>query len=217
MSLALSEWQQPTPKEGIMVDYVWDLGFDFNAVQNADNTYNLAMGLADLSKSSLGNPLSLKVGDTISVKAFNLTDGATTEGYTVTNVQLNFTKADKGQPGSPYPFSNMAVIQGAGDNPSTGPFTFNVNPTVDATCGVIQLPPLGQPAGEAGSLIFQAQPEFPFWEVITSDMALANEGTFNLSISMVVQGPEEGEQPTVPRTFFSDPEMIVEAPPTPET
>ena len=204
-----------------MANFFWVLGFDFNAIQNTDNTYTLAMGLVEVLSVNpnspvlieTGNPLNLRVDDTVRVHVFNITTGATTEGYTVTSVELNFTKADVGQVGSPYPFTPTA-IECSGGNPAVP--TFTVDPLVDAVCGVIQIPSLGPSASESGSFIFQAQPEWPRWEVIISAMTLSVIGSFNLSISMVVQGPDAGGEPTVPRTFSSDPEMIVEAPPPPE-
>jgi hypothetical protein len=190
-------------------NFVWEIGFDFdaNADPNNDNLPFLGNDLVrvvDGVSVAMGDPLNLHVGDQISFYVFNATAEASTQNYSIESGLFTFFEADGAS--TPYPFSQQAAIVADGPGPIT------LSPNIGSSSATIQIPSLGQAATTAPSFAFQS--DLPRWEVISTCLPLAVPGSFEFTFSLTVQGPN-GTTGTVTKPFRVDPEMIVEAPPTP--
>lgn len=164
--------------------FVWDLGFDFNAIQASDTQSYLQSGLVRLSDGQLALQ-SLTIGELIRFNVYNVTSGATLSDYSISGAEITFTNALKGNESNPCPFDSSAqVVTGGG-------------------FGRITIGPLGLTTSKGQSTIFG--PNLPLWSnLVGVDLPVKNKGKFLMTIALIVQGASG-----LPRTFVVDPEMIV--------
>jgi hypothetical protein len=173
-----------------MATYVWDLGFDFNAVKNpSTNQFFLQHGFVLMLPNNAENesvsvpatPVNLSVGDTIGFNVFNVTNEPTGT-FTVTEGKITFQNAVNDQDDT-SPFSTTSL-----DIPQSG--TTATGPSVTFSGIQSNQVPVSNPA------------TFPVFTGPTNQ-TVANTGRFLMHASLTVLGPN-GKQ-----TFIVDPEMVV--------
>jgi len=194
-----------------MATYIWDLGFDFNASPDPQNSNlpdlqnNMALMAGDVG-IDVGNPQDLFLNDTISFNAFNLTSGASTQGYSIMSCTFIFNQGATNNPSNtPYPFDQSVAIFAGGDNSAALPVTA----AIGQNSATIPIPELGQTTYESPSFIFTSSPEFPRWVIIPTHLPLATTGKFSFTILLTVQGPPDSSGNTTTMVFRVDPEMVV--------
>jgi hypothetical protein len=184
--------------------YYWDLGFDFNAVQDPpggpsylENGFVLGKQMTvtvagpGVSKSSApATPVDLATGDTIVFNLFNTTtlqSGQQGSDFSINSGTISFSGAEVGQTiQSPFNASGSTTPQA----------TFNMNtsaPLLQGQSVVFD----GIQAPDAAT-----QPTFPFWTV-AGPLTVVNNGRFLMQVVVNITGPNG------PRSFVVDPEMVV--------
>lgn len=185
--------------------YFWDLGFDFNAVQNPPGTCYLQNGFVLIQQGTNnqpndvpGTPVDLNPGDSINFNAFNVTNPLLTGTYSIQSGSITFTSAvtnqtavspfnnPNGTPMTPIPFTALSGPTG------TGP---------SVICSGIQAPEAQAPDPAT----------FPVYAGPTG-LTVQNDGRFLMTITLTVQGPTNNAGGTTTLTFVVDPEMIVGGP-----
>lgn len=164
--------------------FVWDLGFDFAAIQGSNTESYLPSGFVTLSG---GKPAAPRIprNELIRFNVYNLSSGATLEGYSISGIDITFTNALKGQEGNPCPFDNLTpVVYGDG-------------------FARIKRDSLGRAQGWGTSSMFGHN--LPLWDgILGVDLPVKKDGKFLMTVALIVQGAN-----VLPRTFVVDPEMII--------
>lgn len=172
-----------------MATYVWDLGFDINAVVNSDNKSFLQNGFvlmlplnaANQSVSVPGTPVNLSVGDSIGFNVFNVTNQPT--GTFTVDGSISFQNAVNGQANtSPFNATSLQI-------PPSG--TIATGPSV--TFSGIQ----------ANQVPVESPATFPVYPG-PANQTVVNTGRFLMHASLTITGPD-GTQ----KIFAHDPEMVV--------
>lgn len=170
-----------------MSHYVWDLGFDFNAVVGEGGHSFLQNGFVSLqgTYNEPTNPIGIQLGDVIGFNAFNVTPGAETSSYSIKIGSIHFSNAVVNQEAL-SPFKNEDL------SPRT----------------VIPIGPLGT-SSTSPSVIFSAATDtrFPFFHLV-GPLTVATNGKFLMRVQLEVSGPD-GSGGTRTQTFVVDPEMVV--------
>jgi hypothetical protein len=164
--------------------YLWDLGFDWNAAQNTDGTFELNQGLVIFPPNAPATPDAIPQNSPLGFNLFNTTSGSMAGGsFSIDHLWITFSANLDGQ--------TTSCLFTSG-NISTSSLTV-------------------EPPGP--STIFGLGP-FPCWNFAAQ--STANAGSYRFTVFLTVNGPD-GSGGTTEKIFRVDPEMIVEAPPTPET
>jgi hypothetical protein len=189
-----------TEKEEAMLmsrAFVWELGFDFNAVVQATtlqgDIFFLQNGfmMVDADHGAGGvpaTPVGLDVGDSVQFHAFNVTKNP--EGtFTIYDGRISFRKAVTNQTiGSPFALSQLPFGE---PEPAS-------SDQVSVTFGGIQA---NQPQ------VPEPLPTFPMYAG-PSDVIAVEEGRFLMTVILKVRQTVE-DQDSVEKTFRVDPEMII--------
>jgi hypothetical protein len=162
-----------------MTAYVFDIGFDWNGstCQETGKPY-LDCGFVPYATQT-GPERGLQVGDTIGFNGFNKTSGATlatANSYQITGGTISFQAENTTQAiQSPFEIT-----------------TFDISN-------------LGQATRTGPSQFFGMNTQFPCWWPVLAPQSIVNNGSFQFSVSLTVQGPDGST-----KTFLCpDPEMIV--------
>ena len=182
--------------------WCWDLGFDFNAVQN-NNQYLLPNGFVMMGVSINGNicnvpatPVNISTGDTLGFNLYNITSPLPAGTFAITEGSITFQNA-------------VASQQDNNNNTITSPFS---NPSGSYLTS-IQFPSYPNGSTSNGSSVIFSAMQAPLAQVQNQfqfpvypgpfNLQVANNGRFLISFSVTVNGP------TGQITFQDDPERIV--------
>lgn len=84
------------------MDYVWDLGFDFNHTAKPDGTYDLQIGLVKLidNKYAPASPIPMALDKSVGFSLYDLTMGAEKDKWDKTIINAAIIQFDAAKPGS---------------------------------------------------------------------------------------------------------------------
>lgn len=166
-----------------MAHYVWDLGFDCDAVVGKENHSYLQNGFLSLQPTynAPTNPIGIQPGDVIGFNAFNVTRDASIGDRFIQKATISFSKAVNGQ-----------TVE--------SPFV-NSDGTPLASISIDHL----HADRTSPSVVFSAASDtrFPFFHLV-GPLRVSNNGKFLMRIELEVSGAGVAAQ-----TFVVDPEMVI--------
>ncbi|HWM90990.1 MAG TPA: hypothetical protein VN493_09505 [Thermoanaerobaculia bacterium] len=181
--------------------FFWDIGFDFNSVQNPRTGEDfLAIGLVLAQPNNAdvpATPVGISIGDTIGFFAYDITSNPTGTS-SITGGAITFTNA------VPQSDSNNNTITSPFNN-STGDFLTSISIPALTNIGTgMSTIFSGIQAPQASTTNNAAT----FTKFSIGSMTVNNLGRFMMTVELTVQVPN-GNGGTTTKTFFVDPEMIV--------
>lgn len=180
-----------------MAAYFWDLGFDFNAVQNNGTSYLqngfvlLNAGIKSAATNVPATPVNLSANDTVSFNVFNVTSQPTGT-FTVNSGNATFQNADSTTSATQSPFSGSTSFSIF----PTGT-TFPLSSTLSGPSVIF--------SGIQANNTSATQSTFPVYS--GAQFTVENNGSFLMQATVVVT--QTSASGTSQRTFTVDPEMII--------